>query len=180
MARDALIVLILLSLLTPLSRPPGVAAQQADLAGTWVMVKAESTGPDDGRTDNIRTFIPATEIGITARGDTLLLEYRAWDDGRGRRAPGEWRRQTWIVDGLPHPEPTDETITFTCRREGDTLTILRSQKVSMGFTSRTMESRRVWRLTQGGTKLIVEEWLPSSLTSGPPAAHSVYRKTTGR
>ena len=154
-------------------------AQHEDLAGTWVLVPEESTGPDDGRTDNMRTFIPVTEMHITAHGDTLWLEHRAWDDRRGRRPEREWRYQIWILDGQPHADPADETVTFTCRREGATLSVRRNQVVSMGFTSQTWSSRRVWQLIEGGGKLLVEEWLPRSPDSGPPQARLVYRRIPG-
>jgi hypothetical protein len=166
---------LLLSLLLSV----GTGAQHEDLAGTWIMVPEESTGPDDGRTDGIRTFIPVAEMHITAHGDTLRLEHRAWDDGRGRRPEREWRYQIWILDGQPHTDPADETVTFICRREGTTLTVRRNQLVSMGFTSQTWSSRRVWRLIEGGGKLVVEEWLPRSPDSGPPQARLVYKKVRG-
>ena len=170
--------LILLPVVTGAACP--VAGQEhPDFTGEWVLVPEATTQPDDGRTDNMRTYIPGTEIEISTAGERITLVYKAWDDREGRRREAEWRTRVWITDGETHPnEDVDRDETVTCTWEGESLVVDSVSTIPMGFNSRTLVRRQIVALTDTpeGERLVIREWLPNSPTGGPPSARLVYRR----
>ncbi len=155
------------------------AQEHPDFSGEWVLVKEETRQPDDGRTDNMRTYIPGAEIEISSEGEKITLVYKAWDDRRGRLRESEWRTRVWLTDGESHPnDDVDRDEVVTCTWEGENLVVDSVSTIPMGFNSRTLVRRQIVALTSTpeGERLVIREWLPDSPTGGPASAHLVYRR----
>jgi hypothetical protein len=149
--------LILPALLLPLST---ALAQNPDISGTWVLNESESRTPDDGRTDGIRTYIPASEITISLEGDELTFEYRLPGPGQGRRGSRQFRTtvRKYVVDGKPHTTVTDgDTIrTVTQWKEGK-LVINSERVIYMGLRRRVFGGTSEYSLSEDGRKLVHED-----------------------
>ena len=158
-------------------RPFPAEAQHPDLSGEWHLVKEESRQPDDGRRDGIRTFIPASQMVIVQRGDTVRGEYRAWDYRRGRRSPRDYRHRVIIVDAAPRSvDPSDAFRTAVARWEAETLVVEITKTTSLALGSTRETTRETYALLEGGRKLLVQNWYPDDPFAAPPRARLVYAR----
>lgn len=166
----------------PLFTPTASFAQNPDLTGRWLLNELESRTPDDGRTDGIRTYIPASEITITVDGKEITFESRlsnrSSSSRSGRRVSTNIR--SYIVDGVLHTTVTDgDTIKTRTEWKEDRLVINSERIIYMGIRKRVFTGRREYYLSDEGKKLIMEDEIRNP-DGGLTKARIVYDRVQGR